>query len=263
MELLSVFRSDNQRMYLTQLLPGMIALWPFAFLVIDGQHIPIEGSDAYILMLLAIYVFVSLGVGILIEDIGSLIELRLEDIYFDLKSKERKSLSTWNKGLHPLSLMVSILRHSIGFVLIFFSKDKIREWLLGCHLNSHKFNTSEAARKHFYSNWDKYLKLTFGKEEPIALRYYRSVLIRFKFQINISAALLLMLFGHLILKIRQLGFWEFKSVFKVYDTWLYLLGVCIVVSILIVEAFKMIELLDEIRHRLIKIFKKPSKAFNR
>ena len=267
MDVLSVLKGDNQRYFLAHLLPGTVALWPFAILLKSGLNIPINyNSEFQVLILLAFYLFFSFGLGVLLEDIGSLIELRLEDIYFDLKSRERDKLKKWNKGLNIFSLLISIPRHTLAFILIFVSKIKIskidfnfnvREWLLGCHLDNKKFNSREEARDEFYKTWHCYLELSFKEgKEPAALRYYRAVLLRFKFEINMSVAFLLMLFGHMVFEVRELGLRKFLTVFTVGDTWLYLGGIAVTVSILIVEAFKMIELLDKIRSQLVSISKK-------
>ncbi|HCW07593.1 MAG TPA: hypothetical protein DGG95_09555 [Cytophagales bacterium] len=253
MELLSVFKSENHRQYLTQLFPGCLALWPFALLIVGGinENINLKLVDSAIwtnIIIISVYVFFSMALGVLIEDIGSLFEMRLEEVYFSLKcqprqeTKLRDPLSIW-------SLLGSSIKHAIAWCVIFVPK--FREWLLGCHLHERDVTLSSSdVEKNFYHIWDRYLLLSADGKEPVIIRYYRAVLVRFKFELNVSASLMLMLFGHIVLVLRDYGFNGLISTFKNVNTWIYLGGVYIIISILLIEAFKGIELLHGLRLKL-------------
>lgn len=260
MDLLSVFRADNQRQYLTQLLPGMTALWPFLLLVLDGLGIvPDPKLEWNWLILVAIYLIASWGLGVLIEDMGTLLELRLEGVYFQLRAHQKGPYKSGHLDRNPLSpwtIFVSLIRHFTAPLFIIFFKGTWR-WYLGCHLNEVIRPTKEIAKEEFYENWARYLEISFdSNREPIALRYYRAVLIRFKFGINMTLAIVVMLLGHLTLQFSRNELDIFLSLFTNRMTWLYL-GICYATtSLLLVEAFKVIELLDEVRGRLVTIAKK-------
>jgi hypothetical protein len=256
MELLSVFKADNQRLFVTQIFPGALAFWPFAAMILDGLgvyvNISFEWESAIIIF---VYLLVSAGVGLLVEDVGSLFELKLEGIYHRIKTLKRGNEKDNQDPILSWEMILSLFRHLFAFPLILIPFNSTREWLLGNHIKQRRTNKSQKdIEKRFYGRWSRYLSINIPKDnEPVILRYYRSVLVRFKFELNTSAALMAMLIGHFIMVIRSLGFSGIWDRVNIYDTILYVSLVIFVISILLMEAFKGIELLDDLRKKAIKI----------
>jgi hypothetical protein len=257
MELLSVFKADNQRLFITQIFPGALAFWPFALMIANG--IGVE-TDIYMsvewtsIIGIFVYLLVASAVGLLIEDIGGLFELKLEKIYFKIKTIDRSNKYDNDDPLFSKQTLLSLLKHLFAFPTLLVPSYSIREWLFGNHIRERKMQFDSAdIEKKFYSRWKKYLELCYTKDsEPVVIRYYRSVLVRFKFELNTSAALMAMLVGHLVLMIRMHGIESLLQIINWPDTILYAALITFTISILLTEAFKGIELLDDLRLKAVR-----------
>lgn len=239
-------------MFVTQVFPGALAFWPFALIIIEASGVTFNPSLEWeSVIFIFIYLLISAGVGVLIEDIGSLFELRLEKIYFHLQTQPK--IARTSDPLVSSHILIAVVKHLTTWAVIFLPP--LRNWALGDHIK-HR----DAARSakdfdaDFYSTWDKYLLLPWKKDfEPVVLRYYRSVLVRFKFELNTSAALMAMLVGHAIYVVYHGGFYTLAVGFGNGPTYLYLFLMFFINSILLMEAFKGIELLDELRRKMTQI----------
>jgi len=97
--------------------------------------------------------------------------------------------------------------------------------------------------------WNKYLTICDKKdEEPVLLRYYRYVLMRFKFELNISLSLIIMLFGQFLLRFCN------DLPFDAKSTFIYSLGIIIIIIYLKIEAFFGAVLLHDLRIKLLSHF---------
>ena len=256
MELLSVFKADNQRLFVTQIFPGALAFWPFAAMLSDGLSLDVSLSFEWeSAIVIFVYILISSAVGLLVEDVGSLFEIKLEGVYYKIKTMERSNNDDSQDPILSWQMFLSFFRHLFTFPLILIPLNGVREWLLGNHIKQrYVLKKPSDVEKTFYKRWALYLSINIPKEsEPVILRYYRSVLVRFKFELNTSAALMAMLIGHLIMVIRMFGFQEFWYRINLFDTILYIILIFFVLSILLMEAFKGIELLDELRKKATKI----------
>lgn len=255
MELLSVFKADNQRLFVTQIFPGALAFWPFAVMILDGLGIPIVISfELESIIVIFVYLLVSAGVGLLVEDVGSLFETKLEAIYFKIKTLERSNADDHQDPLFSFEMFYGLVRHLVLFPLILIPNYSVREWLLGNHIKQRKTGMNpHQVEKVFYKRWTSYLLIDIPKDkEPVVLRYYRDVLVRLKFELNTSAALMAMLVGHLVLSIKLNGIRQLFDRLDLLTTLLYVLLIIFIISILLMEAFKGIELLDDLRKKSIR-----------
>jgi hypothetical protein len=246
MDLLSVFKTENQRELLINVLPGSIASWPYTYLIVHGLRYDVAAvlSEWTIIPIVLAFLFVSWGIGFFLTDIASNIEVRLERIYFSIKTNNKavkiaKPFSIWDN----LSVL---LRLSFGWLLTMLN---CWEWLLGKFVKDRLTNkTADQFHEEFYNRWNQYLSLSIGDSEPVVIRYYRGVLNRFRFELTLIAAITIMLVGHLLLFL--LGStvsidWKLTSVY---------LGILIPGStFLFIEAFKGVELLDELRKQIIDV----------
>jgi hypothetical protein len=257
MDLLSVFKADNQRMFGTQILPGALAFWPFAFMILDAHKIDIDLSREWeSIMLILIYLFLSAGVGILIEDIGSLFEVQLESIYFKIKTMQHKPPKHAPDPFMSVEAILNLIRHLLALPIIIIPHYRVRDWLLGNYIEERQTD-KKASEIHtaFYKTWDAYLtgRNTQNVTDSMILKYYKDVLVRFKFELNTSAALIAMLLGHFILTTRSFGIKNIWHSINPQDSALYILLIVSIISVLIMEAFKGIELLDSLRRKLTQI----------
>lgn len=256
MELLSVFKADNQRLFITQIFPGALAFWPFALMIANGIgvetyiYISVEWTSVIGIF---VYLLIASAVGLLIEDIGGLFELKLEKIYFKIKTIDRSNKNDSDDPLFSKQTLLSLFKHLFALPTLLIPSYSIREWLFGNHIRGRKMQfDSTASEKKFYSRWKKYLALCYTKDsEPVVMRYYRNVLVKFKFVLNTSAALMAMLIGHVFLMIRMHGA-NLLHIINWPDTFLYIALITFTISILLTEAFKGIELLDDLRLKAVR-----------
>ena len=196
MDVLSSFKTENQRSLVVLLLPGILALWPFSVMIYEYIHIQLNLSESFLVLTSILYLILSLGTGFLIDDVGSRIELEL----IEKKVAKRNGITV----------------------------DKLRKI------------------------WDKYLTICDKKdEEPVLLRYYRHVLMRFKFELNISLSLIIMLLGQFLLRFCNGLPFDMKS------TIVYTIGILIIIIYLKFEAFLGAVLLHDLRIKLLSHFKIP------
>ncbi len=256
MELLSVFKADNQRLFITQIFPGALAFWPFALMIANGIGVETDifmSIEWTSIIGIFIYLLIASAVGLLIEDIGGLFELKLEKIYFRIKTLDQSNKNDNDEPLFSKQTLLSLLKHLFAFPTMLIPSYSLRECLFGNHIRERKIQLDSAAVENkFYSRWKKYLELCYTKDsEPVVMRYYRSVLVRFKFELNASAALMAMLIGHLLLMIRMHGA-NLLHIINWPDTFLYIALIIFTISILLTEAFKGIELLDDLRLKAVR-----------
>lgn len=245
MDLLSVFKTENQRELLINVLPGSIASWPYTYMIVHSLNYDVAKvlSEWTIIPIILAFLFVSWGIGFFLTDVASNIEVRLERIYFSLKANIRAV-----KVASPFSLwdnLSVLIRLALGWLLIFFNR---WEWLLGKFVQERiSDKTSEQLNEEFYARWKKYLGICISDKEPIIIKYYRGVLNRFRFELTLISAITVMLFGHLILYLLGPSTtidWTSTSIY---------LGIMISGStFLFIEAFKGVELLDELREQIIE-----------
>jgi hypothetical protein len=244
MDLLSVFKTENQRELLINVLPGSIASWPYTYLIVHGLDYDVAKvlSEWTIIPITLAFLFVSWGIGFFLTDIASNIELRLERIYFFLKSKTKEV-----KTVEPFSPQDNVsvfLRLAFGWLLIILN---CWELLLGKFVPERiEGKNADELHEEFYNRWEKYLSICISEKEPIISKYYRGVLNRFKFELTLISAVTVMLFGHLLLFVLGPSSsvdWKLTGVY---------LGVLVPgLTFLFIEAFKGVELLDNLRRQLI------------
>jgi hypothetical protein len=177
-------------------LPGRLAFWPFLLIILDQFEITYQIFKENSLLIIFIIFIISLGIGFIIEDIASRLELNL---------LERRYIQN--------------------------PKNKI-------------------SKDFFYIVWDNYLTIEVEKDkEPILLRYYRSVLLRFKFELHICISLIIMLIGQLILRLIDHNVDWLRS-------FIYTLSIIGIIIFLHFEARKGVDLLHNKRIELLKHFRK-------
>ncbi|MBT1712436.1 hypothetical protein KK062_29615 [Fulvivirgaceae bacterium PWU5] len=244
MDLLSAFKSENQRELLIIVLPGSIAIWPYTYLIIRKLNFEPESllSEWTLIPLILIFLFISWGAGFFLADIAANIEIRLEKIYFTIKTTSKQP-----KTYFPFSFLDNstvLLRLTFGWLLILFNR---WEMLLGGLIPVRVMDkTSISLRDEFYCRWNQYLSNCIFDNEPILIRYYRAVLNRFKFELTIIAAVAVMVIGHFLLFLIGPSYaidWTATGTYFVLLT----SGT----TFLFIEAFKSIELLDHLRAQMI------------
>lgn len=250
MELLSIFKSENHRDLLTQLFPGSVALWPFVICVYNT--IPnglITYYDWILITGVIAYLFLSWSVGFVIADLGSIIELRLEYILFKIKSQEMKRISKECTPFSRKDFWTGILRHCVAWLLILIPVSW--EFLFGKYVHKRVLKSVDEINDKFYNTWEKYLMLQIpSSSEYVIIKYYRGFLNRLKFELNTVAALTIMSFGQLILLFL---FGDLQNIDWI-NTIVYIVILLVFISFLLIEAFKGIEVLDQLRKKMIKEF---------
>jgi hypothetical protein len=109
------------------------------------------------------------------------------------------------------------------------------------------FKKQNAPGTHnFQSVWKTYLTIVIDKDaEPILIRYYRSILLRFKFELHTAISLVIMLLGQLILALNE-------SKVDLVFSYFYTLGIMFLILYLHFEAKKGAELLHNKRIEIIR-----------
>jgi hypothetical protein len=101
----------------------------------------------------------------------------------------------------------------------------------------------------FYEVWNKYLILKIPKiKEPAIMRYYRSLLLRLKFELHTSISIGIMLIGHFLLRL----FYPLKIDWPRSLTYV---GICLLVLIyLLFESYSGVAALHELRVKMNEDF---------
>ncbi|SKC72232.1 hypothetical protein [Ohtaekwangia koreensis] len=245
MELLSVFKTENQRELLTSLLPGAIASWPYTYLIVHSLPYDVQSAltEWTIIPIVLGFLLVSWGTGLFLTDVASNIEVRLEMIFLKLKTTPKQATA-----VSPFSLKDNTLatfRLLFGWLLILFN---CWELLLGKFVRDRINDKSvDQLSEEFYDRWARYLAICISTKEPVIVKYYRGILNRFRFELTIIAAICIMLLGHLAICITH----EQTSNIDWGKTSLYLGILIVILTFLFIEAFKGIELLHDLRQELI------------
>jgi hypothetical protein len=189
--ILSTLKGEYARTLLLILIPGAIALEPFAIILYKFQRVQIPQLSDYIVLVAIIYVVTSIFVGFIIQDIASRIEIKLDKRY--------------------------------------------------CKRNSIKI-------EDFYEAFELYL---FNKKEEdyIITHYYRSMLIRLRFELHTSASIIIMLFGSLIRVFIEKDF----KIDYLSSIWFILICLSIIFYLLF-EAKEGVKLLYKLRIKIITRF---------
>jgi hypothetical protein len=138
------------------------------------------------------------------------------------------------------------IRLTLGWLFIVFNR---WDWGFGKFVQERVSDKiSDQFNEEFYTRLSQYLSICISEKEPIVIKYYRRVLNRFRFELTLIAAITVMLFGHLILYILASVTtidWTLTGVY---------LGIMISAStFLFIEAFKGVELFDELRKQIIDV----------
>ncbi len=156
--------------------------------------------------------------------------------YFDFNIN-----SKLDNNLIYVSIVFFIL--SMGFgTLVEDIGARIELWLEEIYQHFEKI-TDEA----YYEVWYKYLLLKIPKSKETAImRYYRSLLLRLKFELHTSISICIMLLGHLVLRM----FYPIKIDWSRTCTYV---GICILVFLyLIYESYDGVIALHELREKMNK-----------
>jgi hypothetical protein len=146
---------SNERLLIQWLIPGLIALLPYYMLVTyeNPKLWNFLTQNGWILTFS--YIILSISLGLVLEIIGSYIEVGCFDKYFE---------SAKYSPTHPI------------------------------HPGELKYPT-------FRNDWETYLKSNFKKdEEPVIMRYIRSVLFKMKFELALGLSIAIMLLGFIMAK---------------------------------------------------------------
>lgn len=247
MDLLSVFKTENQRELLINVLPGSIASWPYLYLIVHGLNYDVSSvlSEWTIIPIILAFLFTSWGIGFFLTDIASNIELRLEKIYCKLKTTPKVISST--KPFSFFDNLTVFLRLTFGVFLILFNR---WEWLLGKFVDERISDKSDdKLHSEFYESWSQYLSICPPNPEPVIFKYYRGVLNRFRFELTLISAVVIMLIGHFLIYMLN----NSPNPIDWQQTGVYI-GILIpALTFLFIEAFKGVELLDQLRQDIVKI----------
>jgi hypothetical protein len=163
MDILSTLKGEYSRTLILILIPGGIALAPFAniyFKLFFKSENPI--TYFAVLCFIAAILF-----GFIMQDIGARIEMQLDKIFCALNRENRTSYSVRLFGIIS------------GITYYIFCK---------------KRDDYKKMKEDFYNCFDLYL-FNLRHEKYIITHYYRSMLVRLKFEVHTLAAILVMWIG--------------------------------------------------------------------
>jgi hypothetical protein len=192
MDILSTLKSEYSRTLILIVIPGVVALQPFCLMLLEYYNIEMTKIKDYLIVGTFSYLFASILIGFIIQDIGARLEILLDRKY-----------CKWNN-----------IKYSI-----------------------------------FTTRFQKYL---FNKKEEdyIIIHYYRSMLVRLKFELHLVISILVLWLGMVFRACLTENF--------VFDWKRTIVFIIISLAILIyqlIEAYRGVEFLHFFRGRLNRKFK--------
>jgi hypothetical protein len=192
MNILSTLKSEYSRSLILLVIPGSIALFPYSVMLYKYYDLHVDKLESYFIYIAFIYLFASLFIGFIIQDLGA----RLEEYYDSLYCQKNKK--------------------------------------------------SESG---YLRQFQKYL-FNKRREDYIITHYYRSMLVRMKFELHTVCGILILWMG---MTIR--AFWVEKFAIDCSRTLAFITISLIVFVYLNIEAYKGIKTLHFYRNQINKKFK--------
>jgi hypothetical protein len=191
--ILSTLKGEYARTLILILIPGAIALEPFAIMIYKFQSLKIKDLHDYITLVSIIYVLAAIFVGFIIQDIASRLEIRLDKWY--------------------------------------------------CKKN-------DLDIEKFYEQFDLYL-FNEKKEDYIVTHYYRSMLVRMRFELHTCASITILLVGSLLRTFMETGF----KIDWIKSIWFVLISLALLFYLLY-ESKEGVSLLHKFRRKVNDKFNK-------
>jgi hypothetical protein len=164
MDILSTLKSEYSRTFILILIPGLLAITPIADLF---YHLYFLG-ERELYTYLAIMIFLAaVMAGFVIQDLGARLEMKLDQLYCTMNRKGRKHCNFW-----------------IGDVVVGLS-----DFITIKNNDSYRSMYNE-----FTSQFNLYL-FNLRHENHIITHYYRSMLVRLKFEVHLIVAIIMMWLG--------------------------------------------------------------------
>lgn len=88
MDILSTLKSEYSRTVIMIVIPGAIALFPFCLIIYNIFHLQRISFKDYVIYISLIYLFASVFLGFIIQDLGARLEMILDKKCYEKKDKE-------------------------------------------------------------------------------------------------------------------------------------------------------------------------------
>lgn len=239
--MLDTINQENSKVVITTVVPGVIAVFPFAAIIITELVAPQYLKDS-VLTFATIAFVISIAIGLILENIGSFIENIWASLYsyrLTMAKSKIEPITAAPQGSH----IQRLFNWFMELVKPIVAASSITD--------DQKYKKGDATVATFYDYnevWRHYLSIKIDKDNaPTIYGYYGSIITRMKFELSLIPALIICYLGLIFI----CYYIDIKLLFRHFWFWTTAIFIVLLVSH-IIFSYQSVQYLHKLRLRMLQ-----------